>query len=164
MEVANLIVNILTAIGTVGAVIVSLVLSQKKEQPNIKVMNGYVEMSKKEFYAICIFNNDISKSYSIKEIGYADKLAKKWVNIDFSKLQCKKKDYNKIIDGHYKVVECYLNKKFEYGQELHIILTPKQIENLINSNKRKTVKIAIILLGENKIWIKVSKKLLKQYI
>lgn len=164
MEVANLIVNIFTAIGTVGAVIVSLVLSQKKEQPKLKVISGYVEMSKKEFYAICIFNNDISKSYSIKEIGYADKLAKKWVNIDLSKIQCKKKDYNKIIDGHYKVVECYLNEKFEYGQELHIILTPKQIENLINSNKRKTVKIAIILLGENKIWIKVSKKLLKQYI
>ena len=87
MEVANLIVNIFTAIGTVGAVIVSLALSQKKEKPKIKVMSGYVEMSKKEFYAICIFNNDISKSYSIKEIGYANKLEKKWVNIHFSKLQ-----------------------------------------------------------------------------
>ena len=73
MDVANLIVNIFTAIGTVGAVIVSLALSQKKEKPKIKVMSGYVEMSKKEFYAICIFNNDISKRNYIKEIGYDKK-------------------------------------------------------------------------------------------
>lgn len=164
MDVANLIVNIFTAIGTVGAVIVSLVLSQKKEKPKLKVMSGYVEMSKKKFYAICIFNNDISKSYSIKEIGYANKNEKSWVNIHFSKLQCNKKDCNKIIGGHYKVVECYLNEKFEYGQELQIILTPKQINDLVNSNKKRTVKIAIILIGENKIWLKVSKKQLKQYI
>ena len=164
MELANLIVNIFTAIGTVGAVIVSLVLSQKKEKPKLKVLNSYLEISKKKFFTICIFNNDISKNYSIKEIGYANKNEKRWVNIHFSQLQCNKKDYNEIVDGQYKVIKCYLNEKFEYGQELHIILTAKQIEGLINSNRRRTVKIAIILLGENKIWLKVSKKHLKQFM
>ena len=66
MEVANLIVNIFTAIGTIGAVIVSLYLASKKEKPKIKTIINCMTIGNKDFLSICILNNDVSKTYSIK--------------------------------------------------------------------------------------------------
>lgn len=153
-----------SAIGTVGAVIVSLFLSSKKDKPNIKVDKNEITIGNKNFFSIYLYNNDIHKEYSIKEIGYPNLKEKRWNSIALSKLQCKKKDYTQIVDGKYKCVECCLNEKFCYGQELYIILKENDVRNMINSNNKRSVKISIIFLGESKICLKVSKKYLEQYI
>ena len=41
LDIANFIVNVFSAIGTVGAVIVSLILASKKEKPKIIVDKNY---------------------------------------------------------------------------------------------------------------------------
>lgn len=161
----NLFANIcsaFSAIGTIVAVILSLVFSRKSEKPNLKIINSYRKMANKNLYSIVICNNDINKSYSIKEIRYANK--KNWININLSELQCLKNDYDKIVDGKYKLIYCHFNEKIEYRQELYILLTPKQVKELINSNKKRKANIVIILFGEKSMSLKVPKKYLKQFI
>ena len=168
LDIANFIVNVFSAIGTVGAVILSLILASKKEKPKIIVdKNDFrieTENETESFFSIAMMNNDLQRAYSIKEIGYKNSLLKKWVNLSFSKEQCQKKDDSKMENGQYKCIDCNLSDKFKCGQELYIVLNKKQVEDLITSNNKKSVKIAIIFLGEYKLWLKVSKKYLKQYV
>ena len=72
MEIANLVINIFVAIGTIGAVIVALYLNYINSRPKLKILKLQTEDEKKLYFSFQIFNNG-SYEPIVKQLGFSNK-------------------------------------------------------------------------------------------
>ena len=89
MEIANLIVNIFVAIGTIGAVIVALYLNYINSRPKLKILKLQTEDEKKLYLSFQIFNNG-SYEPIVKQLGFSNKKKMHWQKLGDIKRQYKK--------------------------------------------------------------------------
>ncbi len=161
MEIANLIINILVAIGTIGAVIVALYLNYKNSKPNLKILKLQTEDDKKLYFSFQIFNNG-SYEPIIKQLGFSNKKKMHWQKLGDVKCQYKKEfldeeNLNILSYYHYPV-------KLKTGEMLGIMLNRKEVLDLKDNLKFKKVKLKLIFIDESRITIKVTKKEIDNYL
>ncbi|MDD3187718.1 MAG: hypothetical protein PHD02_04555 [Bacilli bacterium] len=160
MECANLIVNIFVAIGTVGAVVYSLYLSNENNKIKVNKMISTTTENNKKILTINIYNIDISRPLLIKELGFANKIKNKWINVKRDSYKCLKRSYlERNSKGRFIISDLVLTDPIMYGEEIAILLDKNIEKELL---KQRHPKIAVILITEQKIWIRVTKKRLKE--
>ena len=149
MEIANLIVNIFVAIGTIGAVIVALYLNYINSRPKLKILK------------LQTFNNG-SYEPIVKQLGFSNKKKMHWQKLGDIKRQYKKEFLDeemldKISYYHYPV-------KIKSGEMLGIMLNRNEVLDLKDNLKFNKVKLKLIFIDESRITIKLTKKEIDLYL
>lgn len=153
MELANLIVNIFVAIGTIGAVIVALYLNYINTRPKIKIIKLY--------YTFQIFNNG-SIEPIINQLGFSNKKKMCWQRLGIKRKQYKKEFIdeellNKITCYHFPV-------KIKSGEMVGIILDRSEMLDIRDNLKNNKIKLKLIFIDESRITIKLTKKEIDLYL
>ncbi len=161
MAIANLIVNIFVAIGTIGAVIVALYLNYINSRPKLKILKLQTEDEKKLYLSFQIFNNG-SYEPIVKQLGFSNKKKMHWQKLGDIKRQYKKEFLDeemldKISYYHYPI-------KIKYGEMLGIMLNRNEVIDLKDNLKFNKVKLKLIFIDESRITIKLTKKEIDSYL
>ena len=161
MEYIELIFNILTAIGTIGAVIVALYLNNVNSKPKLKVVKVYTEEQSELYFAFQIFNNG-SFEPIVKQLGFSNKKKLKWQKLGDSKRQYKKEFLDeelldKISYYHYPV-------KIKSGEMLGILLSRNEILDIRDNLRFGKIRLKLIFIDESRITIKLSRKEIDKYL
>ena len=108
MEIANLVINIFVAIGTIGAVIVALYLNYINSRPKLKILKLQTEDEKKLYFSFQIFNNG-SYEPIVKQLGFSNKKKMHWQKLGDIKRQYKKEFLDEeMLDNYKRFVEEHL--------------------------------------------------------
>jgi hypothetical protein len=161
MEIANLIVNIFVALGTISAVIVALYLNYANGKPKLKILKVHTEDEKELYFSFQIFNNG-SFEPIVKQLGFSNKKEMHWQKLGDMKRQYKKEFLDetmldKISYYHYPV-------KIKSGEMLGIMLKREEVQNLKDNIKYNKVKLKLIFIDESRITIKLTKKEINDYL
>lgn len=161
MEYVELILNILSAIGTIGAVIVALYLNNVNSKPKLKIVKVHTEDQDKLYFAFQIFNNG-SFEPIVKQLGFSNKKKMRWQKLGDSKRQYKKefldeKLLDKISYYHYPV-------KIKSGEMLGILLSRNEIIDIRDNLKFGKIKLKLIFIDESRISIKLNRKEINKYL
>lgn len=161
MELANLIVNIFVAIGTVGAVLIALWNIITENKPKYKIIKAETEEDNNLFYSIEICN--VGKiPFIIKNVGFSNFLENKWEEISTEKLLIKK-DYkdeyfgDKINWGKFPI-------KLHPLESLGILISKKEIIKLKENTNKKNANLKIIFFDECKKKVKIKIKEINDYL
>ena len=161
MELANLIVNIFVAIGTIGAVIVALYLNYINTMPKFKIIKLYTEDDNKLYYSFQIFNKG-SIEPIINQLGFSNKKKMCWQRLGIKRKQYKKEFIdeellNKITYYHFPV-------KIKSGEMVGIILDRSEMLDIRDNLKNNKIKLKLIFIDESRITIKLTKKEVDLYL
>lgn len=161
-EILSIIIQTFIAIGTVGAVIVSLWLSFKSDKPKIKLKYLINTENNPINFEMIVVNNSVGKAISIKEIGIINN--KKWKPIEQQKIICLKKYYNEMQGNKYKTQQFILGEALNYGEELTMIIYQEVLEDIIKTTKKRKIKFVLIIVGEEKVCLNIKCKNIKNYL
>ena len=161
MDVANLIVNIFVAIGTIGAVIVALYLNYSNSRPKLKIVKVHTEMYDKLYYSFQIFNNG-SFEPIVKQLGFSNKKEMHWQRLGTKNRQYKKEFLDEdlldqITDYHFPV-------KIKTGEMLGILLNRDEMLDIKENITLKKVKLKLIFIDESRITITLRKKEIYKFL
>ncbi|HHU56182.1 MAG TPA: hypothetical protein GXZ48_05815 [Acholeplasmataceae bacterium] len=147
MELTNLIINIFVAIGTVGAVVLSLWNIITENRPKYKVIKHETILNKDRYYTLEICN--IGKiPFIIKNVGFSNHLEQSWYNFAEDILLIKK-DY-KDEDFSSKIEYKEFPVKLYPLESIQILITHEEVLKLKQNMKYKKVYIKIIFFDESK--------------
>lgn len=161
MEIANFIINILVALGTIGAVIVALYLNYSNSKPKLKIVKVHTEDEDNLYYALQIFNNG-SLEPIVKQLGFSNKKEMHW-----QKLGDKNKQYKKeFLDDNLldQITYYHFPVKIKSGEMLGILLNRKEMFDLKNNIKFNKLKLKLIFIDESRITIKITKKEIDKFL
>lgn len=161
MEIANFIINILVALGTIGAVIVALYLNYSNSKPKLKIVKVHTEDEDNLYYALQIFNNG-SLEPIVKQLGFSNKKDMHW-----QKLGDKNKQYKKeFLDDNLldKITYYHFPVKIKSGEMLGILINRKEMFDLKNNIKFNKLKLKLIFIDESRITIKITKKEIDKFL
>ena len=161
MEIANFSINILIALGTIGAVIVALYLNYSNSKPKLKIVKVHTEDEDNLYYALQIFNNG-SLEPIVKQLGFSNKKEMHW-----QKLGDKNKQYKKeFLDDNLldQITYYHFPVKIKSGEMLGILLNRKEMFDLKNNIKFNKLKLKLIFIDESRITIKITKKEIDKFL
>lgn len=161
MEFIRLIIEVFTAIGTVGAVIVALYINKINGKPKLKIIKVNTKCENKLYFAFQIFNSGCLEPI-VSQLGFPNKKKMKWQKLGDSAMQYKKEFLeddllDKISYYHYPV-------KIKSGEMLGILLNRNEILDIRDNLKLGRVKLKLIFIDESKVTIKISKREIDDYL
>ena len=161
MDLANLIVNIFVAIGTIGAVIVALYLNYTNSKPKLKILKIHTEVDNKLLFAFQIFNNG-SLEPIIRQLGFPNKKKMYWQRLGDKNRQYKKDFLDEdILD---KITYYHFPVRIKSGEMVGILLNRQEILDIKDNLKYGHINLKLIFIDESRITIKLSKKEINEYL
>lgn len=161
MEIANLIINIFVAIGTIGAVIAALYLNYISTKPKLKIIKINTEDRNKLYYSFKIFNKGNIEPI-IKQLGFSNKKKMCWQKLGIKRSQYKKDFLDEILLD--KITYYHFPVKLKSGEMLAILLDRYEMLDIKNNLKRGKIKLKLIFMDESRITIKLTTKEINNYL
>lgn len=161
MNIANLIVNIFVAIGTIGAVVVSLYLNYANQRPKLKIVKIETEDNNNLYYALQIFNNG-SFEPIINQLGFSNKKEVHWqklgdLNGKYKKTFMTDNMLDEVVDYHFPV-------RLKSGEMIGILLNRDEMLSLKSNMRFNRIKLKLIFIDETRLTIKLTKKEVNKYL